>query len=160
MPFRPDRAQRSGCGRDAAACAPVHGRDIDLAVGGVRFAQQVGHLGHQATCASMRPLAGRDLEEELLEVAGRAGEAGDPDPGRDRPRQERGRLVVVAPEPELDLPVVQDRRRGDPSARLQSGARAASMAVAVAEDADAQDRADSGAAARCPATRPWARTWP
>src|SRR5262245_7565984 len=51
------------------------------------------------------------LQEELLEVARGAGEADDRQPGGHRLGEEPRRGLVVAPEPELDRAVEEDRRR-------------------------------------------------
>ena len=81
------------------------------------------------------------LEEQLLEVARRSGEADDLDAGTDRVGQQSSGRRVVATEPQLDRAVLEDRRGGDLGVGREPVARRAHGRV-VAEHPDAQDRAE------------------
>src|SRR6188508_661228 len=124
------------------------------------FGGSTGAAVISATVASLRRrdrLVGRgDLQEQLLQVARRSGEAHDRQPGRDGLLEQPGGGFVVAPEAELDRAVLQQHRRGDIVVFGESVARRLER-LALEQQLDPKHRPGPEPLLDL-ATRPWART--
>ena len=160
------REGRRARGAASAAAAALGARGSRLATRPCVDRRAVtSAVGRLASSSSLRPLRPardrrRDLEEELLEVARRAGEADDRQAGRHRLRRAAAADAgVVAAEPELDRAVGEDRRRRDVRVGREPVAGRLER-LALEQDAGRAGRRRSEAARSMSATRPWARTWP